>query len=892
MKKPVIAAALIALLVLSAQLLFAQQKTATLKGTVKDLEGKVVPGVAVVATNTETGISWSGTSDERGRFLLLTLSPGKYDIKVTKEQYKPKVYEGIVLHVGQEMVFPMTIEVGAFEETMIIRGEAPLIEPTKSTVSTMITEEFIKSIPTKDRDYHDLALLVPGVVNNNKWGMGTGQSVNGMRGFSNTYILDGVSNDDAYVGWTVSFIGQDTIQEFDVMTHMATAEFGQATGGIVNIATRSGTNEYHGSVSTFFRDERFMTKPFFADEKAPFSRIVFSGGIGGPIARDKSHFYFNYEGHDNDTFAVITAPLEFGETLPNGSTFHSWFGKVDYLLGERSFLTFRTNGSKWQQVNAGVGGWNMKEYGYDGNESTQSYMGTFSSWWGDDKLNEFRVSYSKLHWWSTPYSLTEAKWTPLGNYGGYAWAPWDENSTKLQFIYNLSYILSDHMMKFGINYARTGVYGFHTNWSRGKWNFSSNKPFDPNDLSTYPWLYRQSINTSINFDIPQNSYALFVQDQWNITENMTLNLGLRWDYEDFWEKMVGAGTVTGEPIKPDSDNIQPRIGLTWRPFKDLNTTVRAGYGRFYDQVPNNELGFIYLNTVQVIGFLWVEGWSEFGTIPIYPNTPKPEDFLVPGGDSPGDFLDAELHFPHLDQMVIGVSHQISAATALHMDFTYSKAKDLWTISSANPPDPVTGKRPYDYDATMWTQSAICESEYKGLLTRLEHRFPRGQITVAYTLSSSYDNLNGDPNSSVVYNAFNPMDGWGPGTNHTPHRLVLSGYVVLPWEFTASGLLTYHAASPYSAITPDDNNGDELRWEIPPGYSRGDQIGDDYYSLDLRIGKAFTLDRYRLELFFEGYNLTNTLNYSSWSARIDFGNFGEPVGAHAMREFQVGFRLDF
>ena len=891
MKRTTILIAVAVLIAIGAQSLWAQQNTATLRGTVKTVDGLAVAGVMITATNTETGITWSATSDERGKYFLLTLTPGTYNIKLAKEQYKEKIYEGIVLSIGQEILLNLEIESGAFEDVIVIQGETPLIEPTKSSVSTLIAEEFIQSIPTKERSFHDLAFLAPGVVKNNKWGLGTAQSVSGMRGFSNTFILDGVSNDEAYLGSTATFVGQDTIQEFDVITHMAPAEFGQATGGIFNIATRSGTNEFHGSASTFYRDERFQEKDYFADEKAPFSRLVFSGTFGGPIIQDKAFFFFNYEGHDNDTNAVITAPVEYGVTVPNGSTFNSWFAKIDYTIDDKNMVTLRSNGYKEGGANGGVGGWDTSSCGYDWANKNFAFAGTLTSWWGDNILNEFRVSYTDNNSSADPYSSEQGVFHPLGNTGNF-WAPWDENSTKLQFVYNMTYMLDDHALKMGIDYARTGVFGDSTNWSGGIWNSSSNQPFDPDDLSTYPWLYRQSLNTTTEYDIPTNAYALFVQDQWNVTDNMTLNLGLRWEYEDFWETMVGAGTVTGEPVSPDRDNFQPRIGWTWQPWENLNTTFRAGYGRFYDQVPNNELVFIYLNTVNVTGFLYVYGWSEYGTIPIYPTPPDPADYIIPGGDSNADFLDSELHFPHLDQFTFGVSHQISANTAFHADFTYAKAVDLWTISSANPPDPETGVRPYDYDATMWTQSAICESEYKGLLMRLEHRFPRGKVTLAYTLSSSYDDLNGDPHSSVVFNARNPMDGWGPGTNHVPHRLVMSGHVVLPYDFTVSGTFTYAAANCYTAQTPDDNNLDELRWEIPPGRERGDIDGDPYVSLDMRVGKAFEIGRYRLHLFFEGYNLTNTVNFTSYVTRIDYDTFEEPSAADAMREFQIGFRFDF
>jgi hypothetical protein len=891
MKKTLLAA-LIILVAFSATLLFAQQKTATLKGTIKDAEGRVVPGVALNATNTETGLTWNAVSDDRGRFMILTLSPGNYDITLTKEGYKEKVYKGVVVHIGQEITYNMEIEAGAFEETIVVQGETPLIEPTKSSVGTMITEEFIKSIPTLNRDFGDLALLAPGVTTNNNWYMGTGLSVNGMRGFSNTFILDGVSFDDAYVGGTIGYISQDVIQEFNVTTHLAPAEFGQATGGIVNIATRSGTNELHGSAQVFYRNQSLSVKPYFADEKPDFNRTIFAGTFGGPLIKDKAHFFGSYEGTDDNSATVITAPRERGQTASNGSITHVYFGKVDYQYNDKNMFTFRLNGHKWQQANAGVGGWNLLETGYDANLATSAFMGSYVSWFSDQLLNEFRLSWSKKHWWGSPYTTGITEWHNLGNKGPVLGLPYDENTTKAEFIYNLTYLLTDHTMKFGLDWARMGTFGDATNWANGAWNFSTNEEFDPNDLSTYPYLYRQSINTTTKFDIPQNGYGFFVQDQWNLADNFTLNIGLRWDYEDFWKYMVGEGTVSGKPVDADKNNWQPRLAFTWRPFETPNTVIRGGYGRFYDQVPTNEATFIYLNTVNVVGFLFLWGWSEYGTIPIYPNRPNPDDYLVPGGDTGGDFLDSNLQLPHLDQFVIGFSHQFTPVTALHMDFTYNKAADLWLLSNANPPDPVTGERPIDYDAAMYVQASIGKSEYKGLMSRLEHRFKRGVINVAHTLSWSYDNMAGDPNASPVFDAYDPMKDWGPGTNDVRHRLVLSGFVVLPWDFSVSGMMTYRTASPYTARAANDPNGDEIFWDIAPGHTRGDMWGDDYFSLDLRFGKFFTFDRYRFEAFFEGFNLTNNLNYSSYVSRYDYGNFGQPSDAFPMREMQIGFRFDF
>jgi hypothetical protein len=895
MKRILVVVSLVLLMAFGAQSLLAQRATAELKGTIKDNEGKVVPGVAVTATNTASGIEFKSTSDDRGRYVFLSLPAGTYNVKLAREGYKEKVYEGVTLSIAQQITYDMEIEVGAFEQTIVITGETPLVETTKSSVGTVVTEEFINAIPTRDRDFADLALLAPGVSSNHNGYMGTGLTVNGQRGFSNTFILDGVSNDDAYVGGQLAYISQDTIREFDVMTHMAPAEYGQATGGIVNIATRSGTNELHGSAQLFFRNQSLMTTDYFADEKPDTNRYIFDATVGGPIIMDKAHFFFSYEGVNDNSSAVISAPREAGETVPNGSTTHVYFGKIDYQYNEANSFSFRINGSRYKQGNAGVGGWNLKETGYDFTSNSDAVYGSWSSFLSDNMLNELRLNYAKRDWVTDPYSDAITEFHNLGNKGRALGTPSDENTSKTELIDNFTYLLTEHTIKFGVDYTRSGTWANATNWAYGAWNFSTNKEFDPNDLSTYPYLYRQSINTSTEFDIPMNSYGLFAQDQWNIGDKITINYGLRYDYEDFWSQMVGAGTLSGEPVKPDKDNIQPRIGITYRPFENSNTTFRAGYGRFYDQIPDNEISFIYLNTVNTVGFLFLWGTqfdNPYGTIPIYPNRPDWRDYFEPGADTGIDVLDSNLQLPHLDQFVIGFSHQFNPNTAIHMDFTYNKAKDLWLLINGNPIDPVTGRRPIDYDADMYAQASIGQSEYKGLLTRLEHRFPKGVVNLAYTLAWSYDNMAGDPNASPAWDSFDPMKDWGPGVNDVRHRLVVSGFVVLPMDFTVSGQFTYNSAPPYTAVAPDDINGDGVFWDIAAGHTRGDMRGDDYYSLDMRFGKTFAIDRYRFEAFLEGYNLTNAVNFTSYIARVDYSSFGQPSDAAAMRQFQLGLRFEF
>ncbi|MGH9785580.1 MAG: carboxypeptidase regulatory-like domain-containing protein, partial [Terriglobia bacterium] len=286
--------------------LYGQTTTAQISGTVRDSSGGIVPGAEITIRSTGTGISRTLQSDVQGRYVAPDLSIGNYEVRVGSAGFQTQVRTGVTLTVGQHAVFNFTLSPGAVLETVTVTGEAPLVETASSSVGTLVSQAQISELPLNGRDYTQLALLQPGVVlfransPNAARGMGATFSVSGARINQVGYRLNGLNIKDGGGGTPGSAaghnLGVDAIQEFQVLTNTFSAEHGNAAGGIINIVQKSGTNEFHGSLFEYLRNNALDARNFFDPEAAPpFRRNQFGGSLGGPIVREKTFFFGNYE---------------------------------------------------------------------------------------------------------------------------------------------------------------------------------------------------------------------------------------------------------------------------------------------------------------------------------------------------------------------------------------------------------------------------------------------------------------------------------------------------------------------------------------------------------------------------------------------------------------------
>jgi len=313
MKKARLVTNFLLLVFLASQVTLAQVTTGTILGTVTDSTGAVVPGATVTLRNVETGISRTETADSAGRYRASQLSLGSYEVTVTAAGFQTAVRSGVTLTVGREATVDFSMQVGAVSEKITVTGEAPLIETTNSTVSSLVTEKAMRDLPLNGRSFADLTAIQPGVVSAtgvsaSVFTGGPRMSLNGARPQQSLYLLDGldiVSPNNNVTPSSVmnQLLGVDTIREFSVLTNNPGAQYGRALGGIVNAVTRSGTNELHGGAFEFLRNNVLDARNFFDYSEAtlgkrlpPFRRNQFGATFGGPIVKDSTFFFVAYEG--------------------------------------------------------------------------------------------------------------------------------------------------------------------------------------------------------------------------------------------------------------------------------------------------------------------------------------------------------------------------------------------------------------------------------------------------------------------------------------------------------------------------------------------------------------------------------------------------------------------
>src|SRR5713101_7236916 len=301
----------------------AQITAATLSGTVKDETGGILPGADIVAKNLETGTSRSAVSNGDGAFTLAGLAPGRYEVRVTLPGFNTSV-QNVELAVAQQAGLNVTLKVGAAQESITVTASAVLVDTRSSALSALVPEKTIEELPLNGRNYISLTTLQPGIINfTEKSGTssstrGVQLNINGMGGRSNSFLIDG-ANMKGYAGIATvtaadSTLGVDTIREFRVVTNAFSADYGRAMGGVISIATKSGTNGYHGSMFEFFRDSKFDAPNYFdVGDAPPFKRHQYGASFGGPIRKNRVFFFGGYERLQEDLGITLTT------TVPNAA---------------------------------------------------------------------------------------------------------------------------------------------------------------------------------------------------------------------------------------------------------------------------------------------------------------------------------------------------------------------------------------------------------------------------------------------------------------------------------------------------------------------------------------------------------------------------------------------
>ena len=771
---------------------YAQDSTMT--GTATDSTGAVLPGVTVTATNTESGNTFVGVSDERGNFRL-PVRIGTYRVTAELTGFTT-VNRNLQMLVGQTAVVNFQMAPSSLQETVTVTGEAPLVDTRTSTVGSNIDPRQMSELPLNGRNWMDLSLLAPGARRNESVGL-----VQNRQGYASTKV-DGQEVTTIYHSAPDAEqpgFNKDAIAEFEVVANRFDATQGRSAGMLVNAITKSGTNTFAGTFGGYFRSDRFNSKDFVAKRVLPYSNQQVSTTLGGPIVKDRIHFFGSY-GYEREpkTYTYNSPYPSFNIDQHFTSQTHTLLGRLDYQFTPSTRLSVRASGYHTLFYNGGANSATVHPSagGTRGRVAPQ-YFGTLTHVVSTRTVNEIRgglTDYARedqpiVRWkgGDFPYHPTLHGSSVVVMLRGYTIGADNQNifqdTQSIRDDLTTSYDWGGrHDVKIGGEYLR-----FHNQF---KWCLRCNGVIDAttapvpanieslfpvwNDASTWNlaplapitrWVFHSLSDTEHQYQIVRHLFAGWIQDDWKVGDSLTLNLGARYDIDTnaHSEKTRFMPWLPGN-LPHDKNNLAPRLGTSYK----LNdrTALRGGYGLFFAFSPNDGVqqteGYRHRFENQILN----DGRPDFTTVRDgffgWFNGPKPsfQDALQRACDVnfvPGCVyrsLVQEINYPgrqtsYSHQASAGIQRQFGTDTSLEVNYVFTGGRREETAQQVNLTyNPATGANyPFTNISTrafpQWgaVDFELLEgrSNYNGADFTLTKRFShRWQGSATYTLSRFMD----------------------------------------------------------------------------------------------------------------------------------------------------------
>jgi hypothetical protein len=923
---------------------WAQGGTGQIEGIVKDEQGGVLPGVAVTLQHQATGVTRTAVTERDGRYRFPALGPGRYLLRIELSGFATQEVRDIEMTIGLALKHDVTLKLQSVSENVTVTGEAPVVDTTKAEVSGVVTQRQIEMLPINSRQYLSLALLMPGTSLDATRSFFPTVNVGGSMTFNSTgNIVDGVINNFAEDGEPRQNLPQDAVEEFKVSNVQYKAEFGLATGGIVQVVTKSGTNALRGTGFWYFRDKALNAKGVFEATKPAYQRDQFGFSLGGPIVKDRMHFFGAFERTQVEEFYTVTTGLpqfysSVEGTFKRPTTRNLYVGRVDYQLSNTQSLFVRYAQEQERSECNGCGGTAASTNGYDIEVPRLAFVGGHTWVRGTRQLNDLRVQMATAGYFIAPAGtkiFTEPGQFPperlsrLGrvyvfpslSYG----SSFDELGPEARYQIKDTYALtfSAHDVKFGMDYSYMPYQEETPQNLPGSYTFSRDQYFNPSEPASIANLTGAATFSAtlppIRTKKPTQYSVLFVQDDWRLRRNMTLNLGLR------YERLYGAAnedldaSIFPIPIpyidvsqRGDTNNFGPRLGWAWDVRGDGQTVVRAGYGLSYGHVRIlgnlNEYRNYQRYTVNI-------------TNPPYPDPYQGRDPLefVTTGPANITVVANDYGQPYSNQANVGFSYQVFTDWAIHVDGVYTHTNHDRKFQDINPRDPVTRQRPNPTFGRVDQSQTTGELKYKALYVKAEKRYShRTQALVSYTYVRSEDNniLN------RYLDPFKPEIDWGPSAGERRHALVASGSVLLPLDVSLGLIWSWRSQLPWSATAGRDLNGDGFNTDLVAGTTRNSGSRDlnldavnayrvanglaavsenDIDSsrinmVDMRVNKDIALrGTVKLQVMLQVFNLFNTKNLQGQygGGRVSnarSASFGKILTARPATQGELGVRL--
>ena len=921
----------------------AQTFRGTILGTVTDPNGALVAGAKITVKNANTGLERSATSDENGNYTVAELPIGVYEVRVEQTGFALATVTNVIVEVANERRVDVALRLASQETTILVATDEQ-VQTTSNTLGGTITTKAAADLPINGRDFTKFLVMVPGATGDPSGATDSPGSfglfsANGNRGRANNYLLDGTDMNDGYrnlpaineagvFGTPATILPIEAISEAAIQTNVE-AEFGRNSGATVNIVTKSGTNDFHGSLFEFFRNDKLDARNVFNPKPNPqtaFRNNQFGGAVGGPIKRNQTFFFFAYEGQrervglnstarvpdpreiaalggpTNPVIARLLArnpwpapnrPLPLfdnsGEpnlfvTTPASNDVDSLIAKIDHSFNKDNQLTGRYfYGTSDQSFPLAILAGNILP-GFNTTTPTKVHLVSISYLriLSPTKVNELRFGFNRFKEGFFPedndfdprsiglntgitneqdFGLPQIRIRDdlgIANIGATLSVPRARTDINYQVIDNFSWKLTKHDLKFGYEFRRTTVDQFFDAGYRGRLDFGSLEDFLAGNLSGG----RAARGDSNRFTF-QNSHAGYLQDTFRYSSQLTLNLGLRWDYFGVIDERdhllsnfnPATGLVqVGSPGLPrlydrDWNNFSPRVGVAWNVHGDGKTVVRAGWGLFYDAFSQDFFaGQLPFNTFNPGPAFNPVGPApvlfSFSTTPVIQNgVPIFTDFL----DSDVFAVDPNLRTPYIQNYNFNIQRELFRNAVLEVGYVGSHGTKLFRYRDINQPlnPSVSSARPFDngpfapsggtfFYVNQLETTAI--SNYNALQTTFSVRDRKGFSTqVNYTWSHSIDNAS--DGQDYVANATQPDNSHctkcekANSNFDNRHRFVVTASYALPnfseshprfgkgWQLNT--VVTISTGNPFHLTLFDDyNNTGEF-------FPRPDVVGDPY-----------------------------------------------------------------
>jgi len=954
---------------------FAQD--ATLIGTVKDATGGVLPGVTVTALHEATGNTFVAVTDGSGGFRL-AVRTGTYRVTVELAGFAT-VVRTVNLLLGQIAAVDLQMSPSTVQESVTVTGEAPLIDTQSSVLAGNIDPKQMQELPINGRNWMDLAMLAPGSRQNQSSGVPLLR-----QGYSQINI-DGqqVTNNYIGIGDDQPRFSRDSIAEFEVITNRFDATQGRSAGMIANAITKSGTNVFSGGIGGYFRDAQLNAADKVQHVVLPYQNQQVSTTFGGPIVKDRVHFFANYEYEREPqvlVFAANGALAAFNMNVPAPRTQYIWGLKGDVQFSPNNRLSIRGNGYD-QEFRQGGGATSHPSTASQQQRFTKQMQGVWTTVVSNSMVNIVKAGYSNFN--RNNHSLTGSKGGPnpdiLGvrsfgfgapprvTFTGYSVGAVvqhhnqdlssvrDDLTTSFnakgrhdvkaggEFIYNLANLVgcgslcTPRLIAQGASAANSAALllaAFPVWNDASTWNLNALAPISTRyeaSFSDVPGFFRT---------IPQDTFGVWLQDDWKMSARLTVNLGVRYDYQNHVGQELKLAPFLPGPKASDKNNVAPRIGAAYT--INERTVVRGGYGIFFAQGTQDEAHQTILYQIGASPLIPYDGRADFPTNPFNGPNPTFDSVLANSCDlnnnRPGCIVRQFIpeinspiwEMPYSHQASVGVERQIGTSMSFQSNVVYTGGRNEEFAPNINLGyDPATGvnypnntaaRRPLSQFGPVQMSLYEGRSNYYGWENAFTRRMVNHlQASVTYTLSRFKDATrepwlwyieNGRLQRRALDFAVAPDMGgeYTLAATDQRHRAVLNSIWEAPYGLQLSGVYFYGSGQRFSTSVGGDPRaqaaGGENRFRttstsigaagtVAP---RNNLVGTPIHRLDMRLQKHVKLGRAGVDGMLELFNVFNHANYGSYTTQESSTSYGLPAFnnnvSYGPRALQLGFRVQF